>query len=347
MRAVAKPNRDGMLLSLIGVSMTHRRTALKPGMILALCLTSALASAADDSGGVARILILTSYAGSLVAAPLRERLQLLRTADGKSYIVEIRSAQGRTELLPEIAAELVKSKVDVIVAMTNLPAFAAKNATSIIPIVVWAAHDAVGTGLACSLARPGGNIMGTESLAPELDAKRMQLITQLVPGLKDLAVLYNPDDQGSPIHLKWAQDASQTLGFRISRLEVRRAADFEGVLRDVASKRLDGLLMLTDNVTGGNWKYVDEFAQKNHVPTICEFSNFVEAGCLISYGPTYAEFNERAAQQVDRIPKGAKPADLPFEQPTRFELVVNRKTAAAIGITIPQAILLQATRVVD
>jgi putative tryptophan/tyrosine transport system substrate-binding protein len=162
---------------------------------------------------------------------------MLRSSDGKSYIIEDWFAQGRPELLPEMAAELVKSKVDVIVAFSNLPAFAARNATRSIPIVVWYAHDSVGTGLARTLARPGGNITGTESLAPELDAKRLQLITQMVPGLKNLAVLYNPDDQGSPIHLQWAQNASQTLGFRISRLEVRRAADFEAVLRDAASKR--------------------------------------------------------------------------------------------------------------
>jgi putative ABC transport system substrate-binding protein len=173
------------------------------------------------------------------------------------------------------------------------------------------------------------------------------LITQLVPGLKNLAVLYNPNDQGSPIHVKLAQSAGQTLGFRISRLEVQRAADFEGVLRDAARNRPDGLLMLTDEITAVNWKYVDEFAQNHRVPTVCEFSFFVEAGCLVSYGPTFAEGLDQVTQQVVRILNGAKPADLPFEQPTRFELVANRKTAAAIGITIPQSILLQATRLVD
>jgi putative tryptophan/tyrosine transport system substrate-binding protein len=323
------------------------RTALKLSTLLVLCLTAAMASAADGSGEVARIVIFSvSEAGPVVIA-LGQRLHMLRSADGKSYTVEFLSAQGRSEQLAEIAAELVRSKVDVIVAFTNLPAFAAKNATRSIPIVVFGAHDAVGTGLARSLARPGSNITGTESLAPELDAKRMQLIKQMIPTLKDLAVLYNPDDQGSPIHLKWAQDVSQTLGFRISRLEVRRASDFDAVLRNAASQRPDALLMLTDQVTGFNWRYVDEFAQRNRVPTVCEFSRYVDGGCLISYGPTFDEINERVAQQVDRILKGAKPADMPFEQPTRFELVVNRKTAAALGISIPQAILLQATRVVD
>jgi putative ABC transport system substrate-binding protein len=320
------------------------RTSLKRGTMLALCLTAALAAAAEGSGEVARIVILSTDGTN---PGLLLRLQKLRSADGKSYIVEVRSAQGRSELLPEMAAELVSSKVDVIVALTHVEAFAAKNATRSIPIVVWGTHDAVGTGLIRSLARPGGNITGTESLAPELDAKRLQLITQLVPGIKNLAVLYNPDDQGSPIHLVWAQSAGKTFGFGISRLEVRRAADFEAVLRDAASKRPDGLLMLTDGVTFANWKHVDEFAQKHRVPTVCEFSPLVQAGCLISYGPTFDEFSERAAQKVDRILKGAKPGDLPFEQPIRFELVVNRKTAAAIGITIPQSIMLQADRVVD
>jgi len=321
------------------------RTALKLSTLLALCLTAALAWAADETGKVARIVVLHSASATAVDA-LLPRLRMLRSADGKSYIVETRSAQGRPDLLPEMAAELVKSQVDVIVAYTNVPAFAATNATRSIPIVVWYAHDAVGTGLAHTLARPGGNITGTESLAPELDAKRMQLITQMVPELKHVAVLYNPDDQGSLIHLKWAQSAGQTLGFRTSQIEVRRG-DFEGVLRDAASKRPDALLVLTDEFTIPRWKYVDEFAQKNRVPTVCEFSVLVNAGCLISYGPTFAESLDQVTRQVDRILKGAKPGDLPFEQPTLFELVVNRKTAAALGITIPQSILLQATRVVD
>jgi putative ABC transport system substrate-binding protein len=307
-----------------------------------------MASGADESRATARIVILTSNAveGDSTSV-LRQRLQMLRSADGKSYIVELRSAQGRNELLPEMAAELVRSKVDVIVALTHVEAFAAKSATRSIPIVVWGSHDAVGTGLVQSLARPGGNITGTESLAHELDAKRLQLITQMVPGLKNLAVLYNPDDQGSPIHLKWAQSAGQTLGFRITRLEVRRVADFEAVLNGAASKPPDGLLTLTDGVTAWNWRYVNDFAQKHRVLTVCEFSFFVRMGCVVSYGPTFAELDEIAAQKVDRILKGAKPGDLPFEQPTRFELVVNKKTVAALGITIPQSILLQATRVVD
>jgi putative ABC transport system substrate-binding protein len=322
------------------------RTSLKLRTLLALCLTVTMASAADGSGEVARIAVLHETSGPTID-DLLSRLRTLRSGDGKSYTLEDWFAQGRPELLSDMAANLVKSKVDVIVAFSNLPAFAAKNATRSIPIVVWFAHDAVGTGLARTLARPGGNITGTESLAPELDAKRMQLITQIVPGLKHLAVLYNPDDQGSSIHLEWAQNAGQTFGFRISRLEVRRGGDFEAVLRDAASKRPDGLLMLTSEATAVIWNYVDEFAQKNRVPTMCEFSFFVEAGCLISYGPTFAEANEQVAHQVDQILKGAKPGDLPFEQPKRFELVVNRKTAAALGISIPQSILLQATRVVD
>lgn len=321
------------------------RPALMLSTLLALCFTAALAVAADGPGKVSRIAVLhTASAGAIDA--LLPRLRMLRSADGKSYVVEDWSAQGRPELLPQMAAELVKSKVDVIVAFTNVPAFAAKNAMRSIPIVVWYAHDAVGTGMARTLARPGGNITGTESLAPELDAKRMQLITQMVPRLKHLAVLYNPYDQGSLIHLKWAQSAGQTLGFRTSQLEVRRG-DFEGVLRDAASRRPDGLLVLTDEFTIPKWKHVDEFAQKHRVPTVCEFDVLVDAGCLISYGPTFPEALDQVTQQVDRILKGAKPGDLPFVQPTRFELIVNRKTAAAIGVTIPQSILLQATRVVD
>lgn len=242
--------------------MTHR-TAFKLSMLLAFCLAAPLAPAAEGSGEVARFVTLTVSNAEQEIIALGQRLQMLRSASGKSYTVEFQSAQGRSEQFPAIAAVLVRSKVDVIVAAGNAPAFAAKKATRSIPIVVWAAHDAVGTGLASSLARP------------------------------------------------------------------------------------DGLLMLTDDVTFVGWKHVNEFAQSNHVPTVCEFGVLVDAGCLVSYGPEFDEFTECVARQADRIVKGAKPGVLPFEQPTRFELVVNRKTAAALGITIPQDILRQATRVFD
>ena len=318
-------------------------TALAIVLGVGALLPSALA--ADESRELSRIGLLSTHADT--RDDLRARLKALGWIEGKNVVYEFRDGQGQSARLPQVAMELLRLKPDVIVAFTNVPAFAAKGVTSTIPIVVWAAHDAVGTGLVLSLARPGGNVTGTESLAPELDAKRLQLLKQIVPSLKTLAVLYNPNDQGSPIHLKWTQEAGAKFGFGITHLEVRSAADYDTTLAAAAGKPLDGLLMLSDNVTFRNWPRAGDFALRNRLPTVCEFSQLVDGGCLISYGPTFAEFTERVAQQVDRILRGAKPTELPFAQPTRVELVVNMKTARAIGVAIPQAVLLQATRVIE
>ena len=191
------------------------------------------------------------------------------------------------------------------------------------------------------------NITGVESLAPELDAKRIQLIRELVPGLKTLGLLYDADDPGTPSHLSVAQSGAKTLSIGLVKLPLRSATDFDAPFSSAAPQRLDGLLIFTSVLTFTNFTRVAEFAHSQRLPTICEFAQLAEAGCLMSYGPTFAEFTERVAHQVDRILKGARPADLPFEQPTRYELVVNLKTAKAIGATIPQLILLRATRVIE
>ncbi len=278
---------------------------------------------------------------------MRRRLESLGWVERKNVIFDYRHAGGETARLPEIAAELVRAKPDVIVAWNNSPAFAAKAATDTIPIVVWGAHDAVGTGLARSLARPGANVTGTDSVAPELDAKRIELLKQIVPTVQTLAVLYNPDDQGSPIHLNWTADTARKIGVDLVRLQVRRAADYNVAFASTAGTRMDALLIFTDWVTFANWSRAREFARENKVPTICEFSQLVEGGCLVSYGPTFEEFNERVAAQVNRILKGGKPEELPFEQPTRFELAVNIKTAKALGIKIPNSILVRADKLIE
>ncbi len=329
--------------------MTSTR-AVKAILALAatLWLAASSALAADEPTRVRRVGVLALGDYEAASGPrVMRRLAALGIVDGKNVVFEARFAKFQPERLPELAAELVQAKVDVIVAITNLPAFAAKGATTTVPIVVWAAHDAVGTGLAKSLARPGGNVTGTESLAPELDAKRIELIREIVPGMKMLALLYDADDQGSPIHVRWAEDSAKALGFGVVQLGVRSAADYDAVLASVAGQRLDGLLMFTGVVTFANWGRVAEFALRRRVATVCEFAALAQAGCLVSYGATFAELDERVAQQVDRILKGARPGDLPFEQPTRFELVVNQKTAKAIGVTIPQSLLLRADRVIE
>lgn len=321
------------------------------GVILALALVlffPAIPSiGAEQPAKVARIGWLSSGSKGPATKLIGQQLQELGYVEGKNMVIEYRYAGDKLERLPELAAELVRLKVDVIVAVTNAAAFAAKNATSTIPIVVWGAHGALETGLVPKLARSGTNITGVESLAPELDAKRLELLKELVPGLAQIAVLYNAGDQGSPIHLKYTQAAGRTLGVSVSPQEIRHAEDFDAAFSTLAARRPDGLLTFTDPLTFLNWKRVGDFAEQNRLPTMCEFKEMVQAGCLASYGPDQQEFAQRNAQQIDKILKGAKPADLPMEQCTRFELWVNLKTAKALGLTIPQSVLVRADKVIE
>jgi putative ABC transport system substrate-binding protein len=267
--------------------------------------------------------------------------------DGKTMTVECRHVGGQAERLPEAAAQIVRLDPDVILAVTNSAAFAAKKATSRIPIVVFGAHAAVEVGLVASLARPGGNITGVESLAPQLDAKRLELLKEIVPRLSTIAVLYNALDQGSLAHLESVAEAGRKLGVVPSSLEVRKPADFEAVLQ-VASEHLpEGLLTFTSPLTFSQWNRVAAFALARRLPTICEFKEMVSAGCLVSYGPSFAEFGRINARQIDRILRGAKVAELPFEQPTRYELAINLAIARALGITIPKEVLVRADQVIE
>jgi putative ABC transport system substrate-binding protein len=257
-------------------------------------------------------------------------------------VFESRFADWQPERLPTLAAELVRQKMDVIVAIANETAFAAKAATATVPIVVWGAHGAVETGLVSSLAHPGANITGIETLAPELDAKRMALLKEIVPDLNEVAVLFNASDQASSLHLASTRGAPQTLKVSVSPMEVRRAEDLTAALPAIERKKTSGLLIFTDPLIRAQWSRVAEFAQQHGIPTVCEFKAFAEAGCLVAYGPIIGESYDRVAYQVDRILKGTKPADLPVEQSTKFELVINLKTAKALGLTIPPSVLARA-----
>jgi putative tryptophan/tyrosine transport system substrate-binding protein len=266
---------------------------------------------------------------------------------GKNVLYELRSAYWQTEQLPELAGELVREKVDVIVAITNIPAFAAKQTTERVPIVVWGIHGAVATGLVRSLARPGANVTGVESLAPELDAKRLELIKEVVPKLTRLGVVYNLEDQGAPIHLESTREAARILGLRIVPLPVKRGYDLDGVLSGAVAGSIDALLTFSDDLTSWNWHTIAQFALKHRLPTVCEFRFLVEGGCLLSYGPSLDEFTAVVARQVDKILKGAKVEDLPVQQVTRFEMLLNMKTAKALGITIPQSVRVRADEVIE
>jgi putative tryptophan/tyrosine transport system substrate-binding protein len=281
------------------------------------------------------------------AALIREELSKLGYDEGKNLVIEYRSAGGDPNRLPEAAAELVKLNVDVILAVANSQAFIAKNATRTIPIVVWGTHGALEIGLVTNLRRPGGNLTGTESLAPEIDAKRVELLKEIVPGLSRLAVLYDAGDRGSTVHLQSAQTASNSLGVAISTLEVRRAEDFATVLAAAAGRPLGGVLTFTSPLTYLNWRRIADFASANRLPTVCEWRELAKAGCLLSYGPNIVEYSQRSAAQIDKIFKGTPVGDLPVEQMTRFELVINLTTAKALGIAFPQSILVRADEVVQ
>ena len=275
-----------------------------------------------------------------------DQLQTMGYVEGKNLVFEGRWANLQTERLPELAEELVRAKVDVVVAFTDLAGFAAKDASRTIPIVVWGMHGAVETGLVRSLARPGGNVTGVESMAPELDPKRLELLKELAPGLTRSGVLYNADDQGSPFHMNSARAASDSVGVTLVSLPVRRPADFDGALSAARRETIDGLLLFTDELIAYQWPRVAEFARKNRLLTVCEFRFLAEQGCLVSYGPVAEEFLLRVASQVDQILRGAKPADLPVEQVTRFEMVVNLQTARSIGVTVPLSVQVRADAVI-
>ena len=281
-----------------------------------------------------------------VAAGMVDGLRALGYSEGQHFHIEARFAEGQIERLSELAAELVRLNVDVIVASTNLAAFPAKQATSTIPIVVIASHGADETGLITSLARPGGNVTGIESLAPELDVKRLELLRETMPKAKTVAVLSNPQDLGTALHHRWSQGAAEILKLKLNPVSVSRASEFETAFAAISAQGAEAILVFTDSVMFGGMAQMTAFSQKSRIPLFAEFRQFTDAGGLLSYGPNLVRMARDGARHIDRIFKGAKPADLPVERPTEFELVINLKTASAMGITIPKAVLLRADEVI-
>jgi putative ABC transport system substrate-binding protein len=324
-------------------------------LVTAACLGMAAPSLAAEVNSVVRlprIGMLALNAAQPVYLPAQGVIAALRERgwiDGKSMLIEMRHADDDPSGLPALAQDLVQRRVDVIVAYTNATAFVAKAATSDIPIVFWGGHGSVATGLVASLAHPGGNLTGVETLAPELDAKRLQLMKELLPKLKQVDVLHNALDAGTPVHLTYVAQGARQLGMTTRQLAMRGPADMEPALASLAARPARALLTLTDDLTVYAWRSgkVSRIATSHRVPTVCEFEFMVQMGCLLAYGPDFEEFHQRVATQIDRILKGAKPTDLPVEQPTRFKLVINLKTAKALGITVPQELLLRADEVIE
>jgi len=275
----------------------------------------------------------------------RQGIRDLGYVEGQNLVIEYRSAEGQVDRYPTLVAELVRLNVDVIVLAGPQATRAAKQATSTIPIVMAAIGDPVGAGFVASLARLGGNITGLSILAPELDAKRLQILRKLLPHVSRLAVLW--DTGTSPSQLRATEAAAQTLGVQLQVLKVQGPGDFAGAFAAAKQGRAGALNVLASPILNVNRKQLIQLAAKNRIPVMYQSSEFVEDGGLIAYGPNFPDFYRRAATYVDKILKGAKPADLPVEQASRYELAINLKTAKALGLTIPQFVLFRADQVIQ
>jgi ABC-type uncharacterized transport system substrate-binding protein len=279
---------------------------------------------------------------------VRRGLRDLGYVEGKNIRLETRFAEGKLERLPALAAELVRLKPDVIVAVNSPSVVAVKDATRTIPIVMPLSSDPVGDGLVASLARPGGNITGLSLMAPDVGAKRLQLLKEVVPTTsRPVAVIWNPSYIGMDARFRQTQRVAPEFGMDVRSVEVRDSRELEVALAMLDRERPDALVLLADPLTTSQRLRIVEFAAEARLPAIYESSSFVDVGGLLSYGPNVDEVVRRSAIYVDKILKGAKPGDLPIEQPTKFELVLNLRTAKALGITISRDVLLQADRVIE
>ena len=276
------------------------------------------------------------------------KLRELGWVDGQNVVIEYRWADGNVERLPDLAAELVRLKVDVIVAPAGSAALAAKNATSSIPIVMIFPSDPVEMGLIASLRRPGGNVTGTTfTPGPEIFGKQLQILKEAIPGTSRVAILSNPADLSFALQIREVEAAAQSLRIRIQHVEARGPEQFDSAFAAMARERADALLVNGTSTFLAFRASLAELAVKGRLPTMYSFRENVEAGGLMAYAVNMRDFVERAAPYVDKILKGAKPADLPVEQPTKFELVINLKTAKALGLTIPPSLLARAHQVIE
>lgn len=340
------------LLCRVGADDTRRST--RRAFLLAAAAWPALAWTgavrAQTPEGIRRIGLLSPFSPAS-AEPwhraFRQGLRDLGWVDGKNISIEYRYAEGRGDRLPDLAADLLRLNVDIIVTSVSPDAVAARNATRAIPIVMASAGDPVALGLVENLARPGGNITGLSQISPELAGKRLELLREIVPKLSRVAVLWNPQSKISEIDWKETQLAARALGLQLYPVEARSPTDFDKAFEEAIRARVGALAITPDQVFGGNLKRIADLATKHRLPSIYHIREFADAGGLMAYGPDRSDMFRRAATYVDKILKGAKPGDLPVEQPTKFELVVNMKTAKTLGIKIPQSVLLRTDEVIE
>ncbi len=328
--------------------ITRRRILIVFGLGV---VASPLASFAQQQPAkVPRIGFLGNSTAALevnLVGPFREGLRDLGYVEGRNIVIEYRWAEGKYERFPQLIAELLAFKVDVIVAAGTPAALAVKQATATIPLVMVAVGDPVGTGLVASLARPGGNLTGLASISPDLEGKRLELVREVVPKLSRVSFLGNPANAFHAVSEKHAREAAKVLRLKLTFVNVRAESEFDQAFDAIVKERPGALVVLADRVFLHNRGRIVDFAARNRLPVVYPYKELVEAGGLMCFGPNYADMHRRAATYVDKILKGAKASDLPVEQPTRFELIINMKTAKALGIKIPQSILVRADKVIE
>ncbi len=329
--------------------MITRRTFLAgTGAVL---LAAPLAAEAQQTRKIPRVGVLGGQSPTDSPAPpilaLRQGLRELGYVEGQNIAIEWRWAHGKLERFPDLAAELVKLKVDIIVAATVPGVQAAQKATRTIPIVMGFVSDPVAFGLVASLARPGGNTTGLGVPTPEISGKRLQLLRELVPTVGRVAVLSDPSQPGISVDLKGTEVAARALGVQLQVAEARSGGELDRAFAAIARERVGGIVVLPSTVLYASRARIAQLAAKRRLPTSGWVREFPEAGCLMSYGANQSDVARRAAYFVDKILKGAKPADLPVEQPTNFEFVINMKTAKALGLTIPPSLLGRADEVIQ
>jgi len=348
--AFRRPTHDEVrmrLMRLIGLAVIILGFLAAP-CALTPCALAPIAVEAQPTDKVYRIGVLERTSPTVNAANLdsfRQGLRALGYVEGKNMVIEYRSAEGRDERFAELAAELVRLKVDVILTRGTPAALAAKNATPTIPVVITGVGDPVGQGIIVSLAHPGGNITGLSAIVTDAYPKRVELLKELAPKATRIAALFNMSNPAIPRQWAAVETTARALGLHAHLLDVRKTEDLRLAFETAVRERVDGLIVGLETLTLANASLIVDLAAKHRLPAVYASTEF--AGGLASYGVNYPDHYRRAATFVDKIFKGAKPSDLPVEQPTRFELVINLRTARALGVTIPKTVLLQVDQVVE
>jgi len=315
-------------------------------LVLSLPAEAQTAGKAYRIGALANTCVRTETARLM--GPFFAGLREFGFVEGENILFECRSSEGHTERLPELAAELVDLKVDLIMVWTTPAALAAKSVTSTIPILILAAHDPVGAGLAASLARPGGNVTGLATLVPELSAKRLELLKEIFPNASQIAIMVNPNDQNTPLQMRYAEEGARRLGIKLGPiLEVRNPGDLEKAFEAASKANALAAVRMIDPLVFMLRKQTAALSVKYRLPMIFPSQEDVDDGGLLSYGANAPDQFRQAATMVDKILHGTKPAAIPLEQPTKFDLVINMKTAKALGIKFPNSIMVQATKVIE